>query len=214
MKKVIKGIFLPAMVLVGFLSACDKAPSAPSQSDPSATQTATAMATPEPTATITATPYPCSGADTFGNTGTVFSFGRPKNAINISRFYNADSATVSGFTVNIPDAVTNSGNVRVGVYSDNAGQPSALLGETEGAFCVPGANNINLASALTLQPGYYWFAVISDTDNMAFDYETLLTSSRYRQYSHTYGSLPASLPSYAYPDEPSDVLVYAHYTCP
>ena len=156
---------------------------------------------PAPGSTPTPTPPPCSGAGFFGNYNAVFN-GLNPNFIHGSAFTNVDSAHVTSLAI----YSNASGNAIMGIYTDNAGLPGNLLGQTAGQYCTPGWNYLPLT--LYLYPGTYWLMAITDTANIGQN-----SSGGTAAYkAQTYGPLPSNLSGAA--TEANTFIAAALYTCP
>jgi hypothetical protein len=59
-----------------------------------------------------------------------------------------------------------SGNVKVGLYTDNAGSPNVLLNSTGSAAIVSGVNSIDFPSTAIVSGTVYWLVANSDTNNI------------------------------------------------
>jgi hypothetical protein len=76
----------------------------------------------------------------------------------------ADPGTAISITHYVASAAV-SGQIRMGIYTDNANQPGNLVAETAPAFMTPSAwNTVNLLSNTYLPAGTYWVAFVHTYD--------------------------------------------------
>jgi hypothetical protein len=181
----VTALLMTAFLLIAALTGCDK------------TYTLTTGSGPTPTPT----PPPCSGTGFFGNDNTVFNGLNPNYAFG-SAFTNVDSASVTALAV-----YSNAyGNAILGIYSDNAGLPNKLLGQTASQYCSLGWNYLPLT--LHLYPGTYWLIAITDTANIGQN-----SSGGYAAYkAQTFGPLPNSLSGAS--TVVNTLIIAALYSCP
>jgi hypothetical protein len=151
--------------------------------------------TPNPTPTPTPTPTPEPDSDTFGlNTGNN-SFNQFADALQAMRFQNTTgNGTLTQLDL-LVDETSPSGNVRLGVYADNNGQPGSLIldaGETAVTRGWVSISNLNLP---VTSGSYYWLAFNLQNDNSISYQSGQPTNSHYRINGQAYGSLPANFSS-------------------
>jgi hypothetical protein len=85
----------------------------------------------------------------------------PKDTLLLSRFPADISGGVKFFRVNCSD----SGNVKLAMYSDDDGDPGTLLGisnEGDGTSVIEGCNDIEFPETSITAGSYYWLAAIAD----------------------------------------------------
>jgi hypothetical protein len=77
-------------------------------------------------------------------------------------------ASASGVTKLMFYCGVASGNVKVGVFSDNAGEPDARLGYNDSGQAVSASswNELSISSMSVVSGTYYWLCAISDTGNV------------------------------------------------
>jgi|GEM_PF-5295196 len=83
---------------------------------------------------------------------------------NVNKCYQTFAA-VTGTICNIRIKLSGSSNIRVAIYSDNAGAPGTILAQSGSVACVAGWNVIPIA-ATALSAGNYWLASQSLTTNV------------------------------------------------
>jgi len=166
---------------------------------PSATPTRTPTPTPRPTVTPTATPVPTAtptpnpNSITIGDT-TVESADDNGNG----NLLLAQKATLSQTaTIQSLSFYVNAlgGNLRLGLYSDNAGAPGALIASTnEFTPTSIGWNTKNVVSPVSLLAGTYWLAYLPQSNSLGF--KVIRDGSGTALWTgFNYGSLPATFPS-------------------
>ena len=84
------------------------------------------------------------------------------------------------------------GQIRLGIYEDNAGSPGALLAETAVFDAAPGWNEQITTSTPTLEAGTYWLAFLSDDNNLEVGVEAGTGISR--NINYTFAALPNTFP--------------------
>ena len=88
---------------------------------------------------------------------------------------------------------TPSGQLNLGVFSDNNGTPGMLVAETGPFVTGVGWNTKTTTIHPLLQPGSYWLAYLAQNNALAFRKTSTGGTSRVRAV--TFGSLPAYFPS-------------------
>ncbi|HEX3046488.1 MAG TPA: carbohydrate binding domain-containing protein [Bacillota bacterium] len=183
---------------------------------PTATPTPTSAATPTPTrrATPTPTPTPTSGPtptpggvlgnNHAGNAGWYTISQDGKGYITACRFQAPSNMTVTKMNIYISG---DTGNIKLAIYSDNAGSMGSFLMEAvEKTSTSWNWNSFNLTSALPVTGGnYYWLAVWSAKGyNVAYD--TGGTQAT-KQVDYT-GSWPSSITGYT--NNTNKLSIYAN----
>lgn len=97
---------------------------------------------------------------------------------------NSGSAKSMSIYVNNPSA----GQLRLGIYADEAGAPGALLAETAAFTPVLGWNTQNLLTEPTLHAGAYWLAFVPSNNSMQFAFTPVTEAHEFT--SHTFAPLP------------------------
>lgn len=95
-------------------------------------------------------------------------------------------------TASLKGTTSATGNMRVGIYSDNAGLPGALVIESASTACASPTTTVTLSQALT-GPALYWIAVVCDnTPTVTYISTNSLFANGigYLYKAHTYGALP------------------------
>ena len=85
-----------------------------------------------------------------------------------------------------------SGQLRLGIYDDNGGNPGTLRAETAAFTPVVGWNTQEVSAPVLLPAGTYWLAYLPQSSNLSF--RVALTGSA-RGYYYTFGQMPAAFPS-------------------
>ena len=161
----------------------------------------TATSTPLPTATKTSTPLP-SATSTSLPSSTATSNGTPINIGETNVLGTNDSGngnlliaqqatlsqtgTVQSLSFYVLSAA---GHLRLGIYSNSAGQPGTLLAQTAEFVPVVGWNTQNVLAPVQLNAGTYWLAYLPESSSLHFAMEPSGTG---RWYGYTYGALPAT----------------------
>jgi hypothetical protein len=139
-----------------------------------------------PTSAPTSTPTP---GNTFGlNSGdSVYD----SSYFNAQRFQNTvGNGTLTKLEILVNDSAP-TGNVRLGVYSDNNGAPGNLLldaGSTPLSNGWVGISGLNLPVA---KGAYYWLAFLNQNPT-GISYQSGMSAGSHIDYGYTYGALPAS----------------------
>lgn len=111
-------------------------------------------------------------------------------------FWIANSFTAgSSITVNRMNlfVAAASGNARLGIYSNNSGEPGTLLAQTNDIILSNGWNGAMLGSSLNLAAGStYWLAFEVSSPTTTLYFNSALSMQRYITY--VYGPLPAAAP--------------------
>ncbi len=84
------------------------------------------------------------------------------------------------------------GQLRLGLYSDSAGNPGTLVAETAEFTPVTGWNKQTVLAQVTLEPGTYWLAVLPQSDFLQFAPQD---SGSISYSNQTYGALPTLFPT-------------------
>ena len=95
----------------------------------------------------------------FGNDGLAWDHTQSPSYFQLERFQAALSGTLKSIRV----YVTGSENVKVALYSDNAGSPNALLASSGSTAVVSGWNTISISDVSIVSGTYYWIG--HNTDN-------------------------------------------------
>ena len=170
-------------------------PTATATPIPTVTPTPTAIPTVKPTATPTPTPSatPIPTAITIGDT-TIESINDSGNG----NWLSAQKATLSQTaTIQSLSFYVNAlgGNLRLGLYADNAGSPGALLASTnEFTPTSTGWNTQSVVSPVSLTAGTYWLAYLAQSNNLGFKMSNN-SSGTALWINVNYGPLPATFPS-------------------
>ncbi|MCB0073825.1 MAG: hypothetical protein KDE20_20295 [Caldilineaceae bacterium] len=82
-----------------------------------------------------------------------------------------------------------SGQLRLGIYADNGGNPGALLAQTAAFTPGVGWNTRPVLAPAHLAPGTYWLAYLAQRNNLHF---RVANSGAARGYGYTFGTLPAT----------------------
>ena len=85
------------------------------------------------------------------------------NSLTLNKF-----TAVAGTIINIRIKCSNTTNIKVALYADNAGAPGTLLASSASTACVAGWNVIALTASAVLSAADYWLAVVSDTANRIY----------------------------------------------
>lgn len=104
----------------------------------------------------------------------------------------------------------NSGNLRLGIYDDNAGKPGTLQAWTNEFIPTAGAwNTQNVTTPKNLPRGTYWLAWQPSNDTL--DVRKTNTGPKTSGYSYprTYGPLPTTFPATPYSTYTGDASIYA-----
>jgi hypothetical protein len=155
--------------------------------------TALVTSTPTSTSTITLTPTPttegvsCSSAGVSTDLGTPFSVGGLAMA---SKAAFASAGTVSRISVLISGSAP-SGTLRLGLYSDNAGAPGALLGESAPVAVSAGWVTADLISSASVSAGDHWLAVQASDTSSATQIRLGTSGGAFNYKSYAYGAFPA-----------------------
>ena len=112
------------------------------------------------------------------------------NLLIAQQAYLQQSGTLQSLSFYVATA---SGQLRLGVYNDAAGNPGTLLAQTNAFTPVVGWNTQNV-TPVTLPAGSYWLAYLPQNNNMHYRVEATGTA---RGYSYTFGSLPGTFSSSA-----------------
>src|SRR5271166_5644623 len=87
------------------------------------------------------------------------------------------------------------GNLRLGLYADNAGYPGALIASTnEFTPTSTGWNTQNVVTPVSLTAGTYWLAYLPQSNSLGFEVSNN-GSGTARWINFNYGPLPATFPS-------------------
>lgn len=116
--------------------------------------------------------------------------------INACRFQATESAGVVLLSMYLSGSAA--GNMRMAIYTDNAGAPDALLAETSVTPCASGWNNLALPSAVNLTAGaYYWIAWQYDTASNNLCYASGSANQTFYM-GYIFGAFPATMPGGGY----------------
>jgi hypothetical protein len=169
--------------------------------------TGTYTFTPTPIATFTPTRTPTSTATRISSitalpTSVVITIGET-NVLNTDDSGNGNllvaqqavlsqSATIQNLSFYV---ATTGGQLRLGIYSDNGGNPGTLLAQTA-AFTpvVTGWSTQNVQTPVLLPAGMYWLTYLPQSNTM--HYRIAFTGSA-RGASSTFGTMPAAYPGAA-----------------
>ena len=113
------------------------------------------------------------------------------NYFVLSRFQAVGTADVVTFKLKASDT----GNVKVAIYSDNSGQPGSLLSAVNTTTAVvAGWNDITITSTPVVSGNYYWLGFNSDSQRVCLHFGSGITKFR----PATYGSFtfPSSAGSF------------------
>ena len=162
---------------------------------PTVTLTPAAIPTVKPPTTPTPTPSatPIPTAITIGDT-TIESRDDSNNAncLTVQKATLSQTATIQSLSLYV-NAL--GGNLRLGLYADNAGAPGALLASTnEFTPTSTGWNTQNVVSPVSLTAGTYWLAYLPQSNNLGFKMSNN-SSGTALWINVNYGPLPATFPS-------------------
>ncbi len=97
---------------------------------------------------------------------------------------NSGIAKSMSIYVNNPSA----GQLRLGIYADDAGAPGALLAETAAFTPILGWNTQNLVTEPTLHTGAYWLAFVPSNNGMQFAFTPATEGHEFT--AHSFAPLP------------------------
>jgi len=144
-----------------------------------------------PTPVPTFTPTPTSSVITIGETNilTTDDTGNA-NILVAQQAVLSESATIESLSFYV---ATTGGQLRLGIYSNNNGNPGTLLAQTA-AFTptTAGWNTQNVQAPVLLPPGTYWLTFLPQSNTM--HYRVALNGTA-RGASYTFGSMPSAFPS-------------------
>jgi hypothetical protein len=170
------------VILLGQQLACKSEDGPTSSDNPTPTPTITLTATITPTATVTptatfyrtATPYPTvncpGGAVTVGRSSVLVSNPISADYLSFTRVTFSQSVTLSQMSFNV-QALNSPATIQMGIYTESAGAPQNLFGQTA-AFGLAGAyNTAPLITPVAICPGNYWIAFCLQTSGGYFGYD-------------------------------------------
>jgi len=158
---------------------------------PTATNTATNTLVP-PTATRTPTNIPTAAPVTMGETNILSTDDSGNgNLLIAQQAILAQSGTLQSLSFYVATA---SGQLRLGVYSDNGGNPGTLLAQTAAFTPTVGWNTQNVQTSVLLPSGTYWLAYLPQSNNLHF---RITFTGTARGYSYTFGTMPGTFSSSA-----------------
>ena len=97
-----------------------------------------------------------------GSDQTTYDFGEGQNYFILNRWQASKTGTLSSIRL----YSAGSGNVKVAIYSDNAGSPNALIGSATSSVS-SGVNTIAISGSPTITSGaYYWLGFASDANTV------------------------------------------------
>jgi hypothetical protein len=97
----------------------------------------------------------------------------------------SQTATIESLSIY---AAAGTGNLILGIYADNgSGAPGALQAQTASFSAVAGWNTANVTAPISLQPGTYWLAWLTDSNVLSVPAVTTGTDA---YYPLSFGSLP------------------------
>lgn len=96
----------------------------------------------------------------------------PLNQVEYTPLQIWQPVTIASFGIKTGGTNAAAGLANIGIYTDTAGAPDALLTTVATAVAIPATANTNITvtpgASITLAPGAYWFAIQTDTTiNMA-----------------------------------------------
>ena len=110
-------------------------------------------------------------------------YGDP-NYISTTKYQALATGTVTQFCLRC----NGSGNVKVAIYADNAGEPGARLGVVNtGTAVVAGWNTITFPETPVTKGSYYWLAIVADAGNIAGYKPEAQLAKRYKSFPFTTG---------------------------
>jgi hypothetical protein len=121
-----------------------------------------------------------------GNGTTAFTSSHNAGVFILQKYTAVDNGVGSIFRI----YSTVSGNVKVAVYADNAGEPGALIAAMDtGQAVVSGWNNLSFANPNIVSGTEYWLAGIADT-NAVLKYTSTLGTSRRKAIAYSGFTFP------------------------
>jgi hypothetical protein len=97
----------------------------------------------------------------------------------------SQTATIESLSIY---AAAGTGNLILGIYADNgSGAPGALQAQTASFSAAAGWNTANITAPVSLQPGTYWLAWLTDSNVLSVPGVTTGTDA---YYPFSFGSLP------------------------
>ena len=167
------------------------APTATPTATPRPTATPTPSVTPTPTPSVTQTPIPISitiGDTTIESTND---YGNG-NLLVAQQATLSQTATIQSLSFYV-DAL--GGNLRLGLYADNAGSPGALIASTnEFTPTSTGWNTQSVVSPVSLTAGTYWLAYLPQSSSLGFKLSSIGSGTAV-WHNFSYGPMPATFPS-------------------
>jgi hypothetical protein len=130
------------------------------------------------------------GADNTGSGSTLSA-----NRLFLGKF----TALASGTMNQIQIKITATGNVKVAIYADNAGEPGSLLNSIGSTAVTVGVNSITFPDTTIISGTPYWLAFNQDT-NLLVDGINTGGTSRYATLTYTND----------FPDPPTGLSSYTH----
>jgi hypothetical protein len=111
----------------------------------------------------------------------------PGNYFFLYRFQAVDTGNVATFKIK----TSGSGNVKVAIYTDNAGEPGDLLSAVNTITpVVEGWNNITITSTPVVKDSYYWLSYASDAAIGC--YQSATGTLRYKTTTYSSFTFPSS----------------------
>ncbi len=159
---------------------------------PTVTWTFTPTFTSTPSPTRTETPIPGCTPTTFGNTSPVGSASNYSGGnILATKFTLGTSSVVTKLHVYLPNTPT--GLIRMALYTDASGSPSALLSQSGDQVPVTGWNTVDIPNTGTLATGTYWIAFMSNNTAAGIDMQVANTPTGVGQFEwYSYQAFPAT----------------------
>jgi len=149
----------------------------------------TATFTFTPTNTSTSTPVPTVSVITIGEASILTTDDYGNGNLLISQQADlSQSATIQSLSFYVG---TTGGQLRLGIYSDNNGNPGTLLAQTAAFTPTTGWNTQNVQTPVLLPAGTYWLTYLPQSNNLHF--RIGFTGSA-RGASYTFGTLPGNFP--------------------
>lgn len=141
----------------------------------------------------------------FGNNGDGTHTGGLPNILVATKYHLSENAIVT----QIGGYASAPGHWKLGIYEDNAGSPGTLLTANNDVNAVVAGDNQFNIGPVSLAPGDYWLAILTDTNNRRYNLNTGQAA-----YIQNYGfsnNLPATFGAPT-GTQPNDYVEYATYT--
>jgi len=125
--------------------------------------------------------------DTIGGTTATYDYFGAQQAHSITA---SASGILTTLGMNIDSA---SGNIRLAIYSNGAGKPANLLGESSSTIATAGWNDLTIPGGVSIVASTtYWIAYQQDTGACKIYRQNGETGIPRRYYSHSYGAFDST----------------------